>query len=459
MSSSLKRYGFILLIIFIASVIALPSEFFFPYKIFGKEGVIELKRPNLNFQLGSSTVQKTFDLKKGLDIQGGTQIVLKADMSAIAEPDRLEALESARQVILRRVDLYGVNEPLVQSAVTPNDYRIIVELAGIDDPREALQLIGTTAQLDFRLEGVGTPEATQSAYAYLASFQQTGLTGKDLKRATVQFDQQSNVPVVSLEFNDEGAKKFAEITKANVKGVLGIFLDEMPLMLPRIDVPILDGRAIITGSFTVEEAKNLSIQLNAGALPVSIEVLEQRSIGASLGQTSVQKSVIAGLFGLGLIMIFMVLLYGWKGVIANMALLVYAILTIAIYKIMNVTLTLPGIAGMILSIGMAVDANILIFERMKEELRAGKPFELAMKLGFGRAWDSIKDANLTTIFTSLVLINPFNFSFLNSSGLVRGFGLTLFIGVMLSLFTGVVVSRTLMRLFLKPYDLSEPTLK
>jgi preprotein translocase subunit SecD len=453
MSSSLKRFIFIILLVLVAAVIALPKEIHQPYNILGYEGVFSLTRPDLDVNIGGSRLYKAFDLKQGLDIQGGTQIILRADMTPIAPEDRADALEAARQVILRRVDLYGVNEPVVQSSITADEYRIIVELAGVDDPRQALELIGTTAQLDFRLQGEPTPEATFSALAFFSNFQKTGLTGKDLKRSTVQFDQQTNEPVVSLEFNEEGTKKFAEITRENVNGVLGIFLDDQPMMMPTINVPILDGRAIITGGFTVEQAKNISIQLNAGALPVSIEVLQQRTIGASLGQTSVQKSIMAGLFGLGLVMIFMVLVYGWKGVIANIALLIYAVLTIAVYKIMNVTLTLPGIAGMILTIGMAVDANILIFERMKEELRAGKPFELAMKLGFGRAWDSIKDANLTTIFTSLVLINPLNLPILNSSGLVRGFGITLFIGVVLSLFTGVVVSRTLMRLFLKPYSI------
>ncbi|MBP9781142.1 SecD/SecF family protein translocase subunit, partial [Candidatus Woesebacteria bacterium] len=189
--------------------------------------------------------------------------------------------------------------------------------------------------------------------------------------------------------------------------------------------------------------------LNAGALPVPISVLEQRTIGASLGQEAVSRSIIAGLIGLGLVLVFMVLLYGWQGVIADMALVVYAVLTLAIYKVGGITLSLPGIAGLLLSIGMAVDANILIFERMKEELRRGKPHAIAMELGFGRAWDSIKDANAATILTALVLINPLSFSFLNSSGLVRGFGLTLLIGVVLGLFTGVLVTRTFVRLFLK----------
>ena len=219
-------------------------------------------------------------------------------------------------------------------------------------------------------------------------------------------------------------------------------------MAPRISQAIYGGQASINGLSGLEEAKQLSIQLNAGALPVPIEVLQQSVIGPSLGQASVNQSVMAGLIGLALVMLFMILNYGLAGVLASLALVVYSLLTMAIYKIIGVTVTLPGIAGLLLSIGMAVDANILIFERMKEELRLGKPFERAMELGFGRAWDSIKDANITTILTALILMNPLNFSFLNTSGLVRGFGITLLIGVVLGLFTGVVVTRTFLRLFL-----------
>lgn len=416
---------------------------------------VELMRPYLNFNLFGKQIYRSFDLRQGLDIQGGTQIVLRADMSSIPEEQKQEALDSAKEIILRRVDLYGVSEPVVQTARSSSDYRIVVELAGVDDPADALELIGRTAQLDFRLQADTTPEATASVLAFMESFEPVNITGADLKRSTVQFDQQTKQPVVELEFNAEGTKKFAEVTQNHTNEVLGIFLDGYPMMLPVINSAILDGRAIITGQFTVEEAKSLSIQLNAGALPVPIEVLEQRTIGASLGQTSVQQSVRAGVIGLGLVMIFMVLLYGWRGVIANLALVMYALFTIAVYKLFNITLTLPGIAGMLLSIGMAVDANILIFERMKEELRLGKPFETALNLGFGRAWDSIKDANFATIFTAIILINPLNLSFLNSSGIVRGFGVTLLIGVLISLFTGVVVSRTLMRIFLKPYKLTD----
>ncbi|OGJ21687.1 MAG: protein-export membrane protein SecD, partial [Candidatus Pacebacteria bacterium RIFCSPHIGHO2_01_FULL_46_10] len=235
----------------------------------------------------------------------------------------------------------------------------------------------------------------------------------------------------------------------NIKKRVAIFLDEFPVSVPVVNEPILNGSAIISGGFTVDAAKQLSIQLNAGALPVPITIVQQETVDASLGTEAVQKTAIAGLVGVGLVALFMVLYYGWKGLLADLALGVYALITIAIYKLVPVTLTLPGIAGLLLSIGMAVDSNILIFERMKEELRMGKPFDLAMTLGFGRAWDSIKDANVATLFTCFILFNPFEFEFLNRSGMVRGFALTLALGIFVSLFTGIVVTRTFLRLFLK----------
>ena len=408
--------------------------------------------PPLNMTIFGKQIQlPEFELKKGLDIQGGMEVVLKADMSQIAEEDRDTAIESAREVILRRVDLFGINEPTVTTSKTADEHRLLVDLPGVSDPNQALQLVGTTAQLDFRLRNpdLATPEATNSAVAFFNQFQQTTLTGKQLKRATVQFDPQTNEPVIALEFDEEGREIFAAITQDNVGEVLAIFLDNYPLAMPRINTPILDGRAVMTGGFDLEGAKQTAIQLNAGALPIPIEIIEQRQLGASLGQAAVEKSVRAGLIGVGLVMAFMIMLYGWNGLIADFALVIYGILTVAIYKVMGVTLTLPGIAGMLLTIGMAVDANILIFERMKEELRLDKPWKRAMELGFGRAWDSIKDANIATIMTALVLINPLDFSFLNTSGMVRGFGITLLIGVLISLFTGVVVTRTFMRLFLR----------
>lgn len=446
MRKPVRLYVLIIALTLMAGLISLPPPAIYKLPFINREITLGSPRFTMNRADGPKIVE--FSFKKGLDIQGGMQIVLNADMSGIAEADRATALESARQVILRRVDLYGIAEPVVQTSVGNGQYRLIVELPGVKDPEKALELVGQTAQLNFMLVD-DTTLATDSANLQ-PQIEPTELDGSKLKRASLQFDQKTGKPVVGIEFTPEGKDLFGKITEANVGRLLAIVLDGNLVMMPRINEPIYAGQAVITGSFTVEQARQLGIQLNAGALPVPIEVLEQRTVGASLGTESVTKSVVAGLIGLAAVVVFMIALYGWMGVLASFALAIYAVLTIAIYKIIGVTVTVPGIAGLILSVGMAVDANILIFERMKEELRLGKPFERAMELGFGRAWDSIKDANVTTIITALVLINPLNLSFLNSSGLVRGFGITLLIGVVLGLFTGIVVTRTLLRMFLQP---------
>ncbi len=439
---------FFLLVFFtvVAAIIALPKEI----PVHFQKTDFTIRRPDVNFTFLGQQISTNLDLKQGLDIQGGMQVVLRADMANIASADRKTALDSAKEVIQRRVDLYGVSEPVVQTSIVGNEYRIIVELAGVQNPDQALQLIGTTAQLDFRLQNASvSAAATTSALAFFQQFSETGLTGKQLQRSAVQFDQQTGEPVVSMEFNAEGRDLFAKITQEHVNGYLAIFLDGVPIMVPKINTPIVDGRAIITGNFTLDQAKQLSIQLNAGALPVPITVIQQQTIGASLGSQSIQKSVVAGVIGIIFVILFMIVNYGWKGFLASISLFCYAVYTVTIYKLFGVTLTLPGVAGLLLSIGMAVDSNILIFERMKEELRMGKSFTQSMELGFVRAWNSIKDANLTTIFIALVLINPLDFSFLNRSGLVKGFGLTLLIGVLVSLFTSMIVTRILMKLFLK----------
>lgn len=431
-----------------AVLIALPKSLPVSFSVFGRDVSFTLASPVINTTLFGTPIYKEFELKQGLDIQGGIQVVLEADMTGIATEDVETALASAREIILRRVDMYGLAEPNVKTLVTQDSHRIIVELPGISDPQKALELVGQTAQLDFQLITASpvVEDATESAGMMLV---ETGLTGTMLKRATIQFDPTTSEPLVGIEFNEQGSELFATITTEYTGQQLAILIDGYPLMAPVIQTPIINGQATITGGFTLGEAEKLTIQLNAGALPVPIRVLEQRNIDATLGQESVNKSVFAGVVGIGLVMLFMILYYGAKGVLASIALVIYAILTLAVYKIIGVTLTIPGIAGLLLSIGMAVDANILIFERMKEELRLEKPFSVALELGFGRAWDSIKDANLATIITALILINPMDFSFLSSGGMVRGFGITLLIGVLLSLFTGVVVTRTLMRLFLK----------
>lgn len=439
-------FGIVLTFIISASI-ALPTKLPLAFSAFGRDFAFTVGSPVIDFSLFGTPIYKEFEFKQGLDIQGGMQVVLEADMSNIDPADRVDALASAKEIISRRVDLYGISEPVVQTSVANESYRINVELPGLSNSSDALALVGQTAQLDFGLFEAADPESPEATQAGVQVVP-TGLTGKMLKRSAVQFDQQTGEPLVSLQFDAEGTKLFGEITSANVGQPMGIFIDGSMIMAPVIQVPILTGEATITGGFTIEEAEQLSVQLNAGALPVPISVLELRTLGASLGDESVKQSIQAGVVGIGLVMVFMILYYGAQGVVASVALIIYAVVTLALYKVIGITLTLPGIAGLLLSIGMAVDANILIFERMKEELRKGKPFVVAMENGFGKAWDSIKDANIITIFTALVLINPMDFSFLNRSGLVRGFGITLLIGVILGLFTGVLVTRTLMRLFI-----------
>lgn len=386
-------------------------------------------------------------LKTGLDLQGGTHLVLDTDMGQIDPADRADALNSVKEIISRRVDLYGVREPLIQTAKVGESSRLIVELPGNTDIQQTVNIIGQIAQLDFR-QVLDTGEASPSAVTFIS----TDLTGKDLKKAGVSFaqsGQEAGKPVVNLEFTSEGAKKFAVITQNNVGKPLAIFLDDQPVTMPIVNEPILDGRAVISGNFDADAATQLSIQLNAGALPVPVKILSQQNISATLGTASINQSIRAGLVGLALVSAFMIIIYRWPGLIAVLGLIIYGLITLALYRLIPVTLTLPGIAGLILSVGMAVDANILIFERLKEERRAGRPFHLALELAFGRAWDAIKDANVTTIVVALILINPLNWQWLNTSGLVRGFALTLFLGVLTSLFTGIFVTRTLMRQFLK----------
>jgi len=399
-------------------------------------------------------IPKKFSTKFGLDLSGGTQLVLQADMKDVAAADRASALDGAREVIERRVNFFGVSEPIVQTAIGQNTHRIVVELPGISDVNQAIALIGQTAQLDFR--EFTKPDASVSATTTYADLMQmtksVGLTGKDLKRAAVTFDTTTGSPEVSLQFAADGGKKFAAVTTRLVGKPLGIFLDGMPITMPVVKQEITDGAAVINGTFTQEEAKNLALQLNAGALPVPVSVVQKSTIGASLGQSSVTKSIYAGSVGLIIVAIFMIAQYGWLGFMADLALVVYGLLTYAIFRAIPITLTLPGIAGFILSIGMAVDSNILIFERFKEEKRAGRPWRVAMELGFGKAWDSIRDANFTTLLTCGILYNPGNWDFLPTSGMVRGFAVTLFIGVIASLFTGIVVTRTFIRVLYKEHD-------
>ncbi len=439
-----RRYlpWLILVLTLIAVFVDFPSEVSLKFEVMGFKIDQKISRPKLDFQIGNLRFFRDLEVKQGIDLAGGSHLVFQADMSKIGAEDRDSALEATKENINRRINLFGLAESLVQTSKLGENYRLIVELPGISDVNQAIDLIGQTAQLDFR-----ELAAEATAAATLGDYLPTDLTGKELNKAQVQFDPNTGQPVVSLEFNDDGAKKFGEITGRNVGKPVAIFLDELPVTTPIVQEKITTGQAQITGEFTTEEAKLLSTQLNAGALPVPIKVVEQRSIGATLGEESVRKSIQAGLIGLVMVILFMAAYYGWLGVLADTGLIIYGLLTLMLYKLIPVTLTLPGIAGFILSVGMAVDANILIFERMKEEIRAGKPRPVAMELGFGRAWDSIRDANIATLITCFILFNPFDWSFLNTSGMVRGFALTLGLGVLLSLFTGIVVTRTILRTF------------
>lgn len=413
-----------------------------------KLSLVNRKIPLINLKLTNLT--NKFPLKLGLDLQGGSQLVLQTDMSKIANENRDIALESARDVIERRVNLFGVSEAIVQSSKLGENRRILVDLPGIKDSSQAGELVGKTAQLEIReIPASRSAEATHSAYAAYLYAVPTGLSGADLQKFGVTFggSQARSEPQVSLTFTSKGAKKFGEITKRNVGKQLPIFLDEQLILAPVVNQEILGGNAVITGNFTPEEAKKISSQLNAGALPVPIKIIEQRLIGASLGQESVNKSIIAGAIGIVTVIIYMAFYYGLYGLIADLALIIYALFVLAIFKtgffiLPPITLTLAGIAGFILSIGMAVDANILIFERMKEEVRWGNSREKALENGFKRAWSSIRDSNISSLITASIL-------YFMGTGLVRGFAVTLAIGVLVSMFTAIIITRTFLRLIVR----------
>lgn len=497
----------------------------------------------------------------GLDLLGGSHLVYEADVSRLSPGEKDEAVEGVRDVIERRVNAYGISEPVVQTNKVGNSYRIVVELAGIKDINEAIKLIGETPVLDFRTElpegapitltslektelqsyndealkraqtllkqvlapgadfakiattvsedpgsrdkggdldffakgamvkefeevvfnqlRVGQiywkPVKTQFGYHLIkktdqrevekdgkkvlearashilirtkteqdfadqfANWQKTNLTGKYLKRSTVAFDPQTGFPQITLEFNDEGSKLFATLTEENIGKRIGIFLDNVPISAPTVNQVITAGNAVIQGNFSLKEAKVLSQRLNAGALPVPISLIGQQTIGPSLGKVSLDKSLFAGLVGFLAVVLFMILYYRLPGLLASIALLIYVGLALAVFKLIGVTLTLAGIAGFILSIGMAVDANVLIFERLKEELRNGKTLGLAVKEGFDRAWLSIRDSNVSSLITCGIL------AWFGTS-LVKGFAITLALGIGVSMFSAIAVTRTFLR--------------
>lgn len=402
--------------------------------------------------VGELFMQKYFKTHLGLDLKGGSHFVFEANMNGVKPQDVQDAINSSRDIIERRVNFFGVSEPSIQTVKVGNVYRITVDLPGVENAAEAVGLIGQTAQLTFRESAKLDPKLATLSGALQVFSATPSLTGKDVKKATVVYDQNTGKPQVQLQFSPEGEKKFGDLTGKNVGKQVGIFIDQQVLSAPVVQQKITGGTAVITGNFTLDNAKQLAVAINSGALPVPIKLIEQRSIGPTLGASEIQKSVYAGIVGLIAVMLFMILYYGRLGVIACIGLIIYGALSYAVFRAIPVTLTLSGIAGFILSIGMAVDSNILIFERIKEETRKGRDRRSAIRLGFGRAIDAIKDANITTLLVAFILFNPLNWSFLPQFGLVRGFALTLAIGVVMSLFTGVIVTRKLIEVFYKVND-------
>ncbi len=355
-------------------------------------------------------------IKQGLDLQGGTHVVMEAVDTPEARVDE-DAMQRVVKVMERRVNELGLTEPIIQRQ---GDRRVIIELPGVKDPDAAIALIGKTALLEFRDEAG-----------------RVVLTGKDLKDAKAQITQ-GNRNDVSLEFTDQGAKIFADLTAKNIGKHITILLDNQVLTNPVVQEAIPSGKAVITGQRTIEEAQHLAILLRSGALPVKVDIVETRTVGPTLGQDSKDKSIFAFQISIIAIVLFMAAFYRLAGMVANITLALYVLMLLAALKALNATLTLPGIAGIILSMGMAVDANVLIFERIKEEYRGGKTLRAAMDAGFSRAFLTIVDANVTPLFAAVVL-------FFLGSGPVKGFAITLGLGIVLSMFTAITATRFLLK--------------
>ena len=370
-------------------------------------------------------------IRQGLDLQGGTHVVLEAVDTEQAQVND-DAMNRVVTIMEKRVNALGLTEPIIQRE---GERRVIIELPGIKDPDAAIQTIGKTAMLEFRDEEGNTV-----------------LTGTDLKDAQASTNPQSGQNVVNLEFSDEGAQKFADLTMKNVGRTIAILLDGEVLTAPNVREPILGGRAEITGQKTLEEAQNLAVVLRSGALPVKVEIIETRTVGPTLGQDSKDKSQFAFVIGLGAVVIFMIFFYHLSGFIADVALMAYTIMLLGILYLMDATLTLPGVAGIILSIGMAVDANVLIFEHFKEEYQVNrKSLRLAMDAGFSRAFTTIFDSNVTTLIAAGVL-------FFLGTGTIRGFAITLGVGTILSMFTAITLTQYMLKLMINSNLSKNPAL-
>lgn len=416
--------------------------------------------------------------KLGLDLQGGSQLIYEVKVQAIkdlSKKEKKETLQGLRDVIERRINLFGVKEPTVRIEEKADYHRLVIELPGIKDLQEAIDMIGKTPYLEFReerdqkevekeveeaFEGFKQQilqlkmkeadpqkapeldeEKLKGSLRIMLSFKATELTGKYFKKSALVFNETTFEPTVSLEFNSEGAKIFEELTKKNINKRLAIFIDDSLISAPVVKEAISGGQAVITGNFTVKEAQELVRNLNAGALPVPINLIGQTTIGPTLGKISLEKSLQAGIFGFLLIFIFMIFFYRLPGLLSSLSLLVYCLVLLSLFKLISVTLTLAGIAGFILSIGMAIDANILIFERKKEELKEGEPLSRAVEKGFIRSWPAIRDGNITTLLVAFIM-------FFFGTSFIKGFALTLSLGIIISLFSALFITRNFLKFFI-----------
>ena len=384
----------------------------------------------------------------GLDLSGGTHLLYKADTSALGSGDPTDAMDVLRSVIERRVNLFGVSEPTVQTqtsvvATGTTEHRLSIELPGVTDVSQAIALIGQTPFLEFKVQS-DAPQKVQVGKDGTVNLNQndnfvsTGLTGKYLSKAILEFNQNTGEPTVSLQFNDEGSKLFEDITRKNIGKIVAIYLDNDVISAPVVREAITGGKAQISGSFTPTEARALVGRLNAGALPVPISLISTETVGATLGGKAVSAGAYAALIGFILISLFLIVWYRIPGIIATISLGMYVVITLLLYRLIPVTLTAAGIAGFIISIGMAVDATILIFERAREERKRGSGVREALESGFGRAWTSIRDANISSLIIGVILYSV-------GTSLMKGFAVTFIVGVLISMFTAVTITRLLLR--------------
>ncbi len=400
-------------------------------------------RLNKNFETQKAFFKK-YPFRLGLDLSGGSHLIYNADVSALPASQVGESMNALRDVIERRINLFGVSEPVVEvqggSIISGAGEQLVVDLPGITDLKQAIAMIGQTPLLEFKVErpkdqpiSVTPDKNGKIDLSGVSQYVPTPLTGKYLDKASLTFDA-NNSPTITLNFNDEGAKLFAQITKDNIGKTIAIFLDGSVLEAPTVREAIPNGQAVISGGFTPTQARQIVGELNSGALPVPITLLSTQTIGATLGEKAITAGVKAAIIGFLLVALFLILWYRLPGLVAVISLCIFIAIILTLFKLLPVTLTAPGIAGFIISIGVAVDANVLIFERIKEELRAGHKISESVKLGFSRAWTSIRDSNISNFITALIL-------FWFGTSLIKGFALTLGMGVLVSLLSAITFTR------------------